>query len=37
MPSRGPARLDALLTLRSRVTRLGRASIHFAQRAEREG
>jgi len=34
---RKPARLDDLLTIRSRVTRLGRASIHFAQRAERNG
>lgn len=30
-----PARLDDLLTIRSRITRLGRASLHFAQRAER--
>lgn len=35
MDYRKPARLDDLLTVRSRVTRLGRASIHFAQRAER--
>ncbi len=32
-----PARLDDLLTIHSRITRLGRASIHFAQRAERDG
>ena len=31
-----PARLDDLLTIRSRITRLGRASLHFAQRAERD-
>ncbi len=37
MDYRKPARLDDLLTIRSRVTRLGRASIHFAQRAERQG
>jgi acyl-CoA thioester hydrolase len=37
MNYRKPARLDDLLTIRSRVTRLGRASIHFAQRAERQG
>jgi acyl-CoA thioester hydrolase len=37
MRYRKPARLDDLLTLRSRVTRLGRASICFAQRAERQG
>ncbi|QWF37368.1 tol-pal system-associated acyl-CoA thioesterase [Bordetella hinzii] len=37
MAYRRPARLDDLLTIRSRVTRLGRASIHFAQRAERDG
>ncbi|ADP14103.1 tol-pal system-associated acyl-CoA thioesterase [Achromobacter xylosoxidans A8] len=37
MSYRKPARLDDLLTIRSRVTRLGRASIHFAQRAERDG
>ena len=35
MDYRKPARLDDLLTIRSRVTRLGRASVHFAQRAER--
>jgi acyl-CoA thioester hydrolase len=34
---RKPARLDDQLLIRSRVTRLGRASIHFAQRAERSG
>lgn len=37
MAYRKPARLDDVLTIRSRVTRLGRASIHFAQRAERSG
>ena len=37
MGYRKPARLDDLLTIRSRVTRLGRASVHFAQRAERRG
>lgn len=34
---RKPAFLDDLVTVRSRVTRLGRASIHFAQRVERGG
>lgn len=34
---RKPARLDDLITIRTRVTRLGRASIHFEQQAEREG
>ena len=37
MSYRKPARLDDLLTIRSRVTRLGRASIHFAQRASATG
>lgn len=37
MDYRKPARLDDLLAIRSRVTRLGRASVHFAQRAERRG
>ncbi|NRF50454.1 tol-pal system-associated acyl-CoA thioesterase [Pseudomonas stutzeri] len=37
MSYRKPARLDDYLTIRSRVTRVGRASIHFAQRAERDG
>lgn len=37
MSYRKPAKLDDLLTIRSRVTRLGRASIHFAQCAERNG
>ena len=37
MSYRKPARLDDLITIRSRVTRLGRASIHFEQRAERDG
>ncbi|WP_459616934.1 tol-pal system-associated acyl-CoA thioesterase [Bordetella sp. 2513F-2] len=37
MAYRKPARLDDLLTIRSRITRLARASIHFAQRAERDG
>jgi acyl-CoA thioester hydrolase len=37
MDYRKPARLDDLLTIRTRVTRLGRASVHFAQRAERRG
>ena len=35
MSYRKPARLDDLITIRSRITRIGRASIHFAQRAER--
>ncbi len=33
---RKPAKLDDLLTIRSRVTRLGKASIYFAQRAYRD-
>ncbi|WP_144640705.1 tol-pal system-associated acyl-CoA thioesterase [Bordetella genomosp. 13] len=37
MRYRKPARLDDLITIRSRITRVGRASIHFAQRAERDG
>ncbi|MGN6581298.1 MAG: tol-pal system-associated acyl-CoA thioesterase [Bordetella sp.] len=37
MDYRKPARLDDKLTIRSRVTRMGRASVHFAQRAERQG
>jgi acyl-CoA thioester hydrolase len=37
MAYRKPARLDDLITIRSRITRLGRASIHFEQRAERDG
>ncbi|MDM9560377.1 MULTISPECIES: tol-pal system-associated acyl-CoA thioesterase [Bordetella] len=37
MSYRKPARLDDLLIIRSRVTRVGRASIDFAQRAERDG
>lgn len=37
MSYRKPAKLDDLLTIRSRVTKLGRASIHFAQRVERNG
>jgi len=37
MSYRKPARLDDLITIRSRVTRVGRASIHFEQRAERDG
>lgn len=37
MSYRKPARLDDVITIRSRVTRMGRASIHFAQRAERNG
>lgn len=37
MNYRKPARLDDQLLIRSRITRLGRASIHFAQRAERNG
>jgi acyl-CoA thioester hydrolase len=32
-----PARLDDLLTIRSSITRIGRASIHFSQQAERNG
>jgi len=35
MAYRKPARLDDLLTIRTLVTRVGRASIHFAQRALR--
>ena len=34
---RKPARLDDRLTIHSRITRLGRASIHFAQAARRDG
>ncbi|NYT79904.1 tol-pal system-associated acyl-CoA thioesterase [Alcaligenaceae bacterium] len=34
---RKPARLDDLLTIRSDITRLGRASIHFRQAAVRAG
>lgn len=37
MSYRKPARLDDLITIRSRITRLGRASIHFEQHAERDG
>ncbi|CAJ50521.1 putative thioesterase, partial [Bordetella avium 197N] len=37
MAYRRPALLDDFLTIRSRIIRLGRASIHFAQRAERDG
>lgn len=37
MSYRKPARLDDLLTVETSVTRLGRASIHFAQRVLREG
>ena len=37
MAYRKPARLDDLLTITSRVTRLGGASINFAQRASRDG
>ena len=37
MQYRQPAGLDDLLTIHSTITRLGRASIHFAQRAERNG
>jgi acyl-CoA thioester hydrolase len=37
MSYRKPSRLDDLLTIRSRVTYLGRASIHFAQRVENGG
>lgn len=37
MAYRKPAKLDDLLTIHSRITRLGRASIHFAQHAERNG
>ena len=32
-----PARLDDTLTICSQVTRLGRASLHFAQRISRQG
>ncbi len=31
---RKPARLDDLLSVHSRITRLGKASIHFSQQAE---
>ena len=37
MTYRKPARLDDFITIRSRITRVGRASIHFEQRAERDG
>ncbi len=37
MAYRKPARLDDSLTIHSRITRLGRASIHFAQAARRDG
>lgn len=37
MSYRKPARLDDLITIRSRITQVGRASIHFEQRAERDG
>ncbi|MFC4274189.1 tol-pal system-associated acyl-CoA thioesterase [Achromobacter aloeverae] len=37
MSYRKPGRLDDLLTVETCVTRLGRASIHFAQRVLREG
>ncbi|MBV7484248.1 tol-pal system-associated acyl-CoA thioesterase [Bordetella sp. BOR01] len=37
MSYRKPARLDDFITIRSRVTRVGRASINFVQRAERDG
>ncbi|MCD0503525.1 tol-pal system-associated acyl-CoA thioesterase [Bordetella petrii] len=37
MSYRKPAKLDDFITIRSRITRVGRASIHFAQRAERDG
>jgi acyl-CoA thioester hydrolase len=37
MSYRKPARLDDLLSVETSVTRLGRASIHFAQRVLREG
>ena len=37
MAYRKPARLDDRLTIHSRITRLGRASIHFAQAARRDG
>ncbi|VFR26375.1 4-hydroxybenzoyl-CoA thioesterase family active site [plant metagenome] len=37
MDYRKPARLDDLLTIHSEITKLGRASIHFAQHAERDG
>jgi len=33
---RKPARLDDLLTIYTRVARLGRASIHFVQRIQRD-
>jgi acyl-CoA thioester hydrolase len=37
MSYRKPARLDDMLTIQTRVTRLGRASIHFAQQASCNG
>lgn len=37
MSYRKPARLDDLITIRSRITRVGRASIDFEQHAERDG
>lgn len=37
MSYRKPARLDDFITIRSRITRVRRASIHFEQRAERDG
>lgn len=37
MSYRKPARLDDVITIRSRIARLGRASIDFEQRAERDG
>jgi len=36
MAYRKPAFLDDLLTLHSRITHVGRASVHFAQRVERD-
>jgi len=37
MQYRRPARLDDLITIRSRITQVRRASIHFAQSAFRAG
>ncbi|HEY9280333.1 MAG TPA: tol-pal system-associated acyl-CoA thioesterase [Eoetvoesiella sp.] len=34
---RKPARLDDLLSIRSQITHVGRASVHFRQFAERSG
>jgi len=34
---RSPARLDDLLDIRSRITKMGAASVHFEQVAQRDG